>query len=69
LGCGGGGFGVCGGAMLKYKHSAKPDLFYQQLEAEQTAGPKLDMFARVRRDGWDVYGDQVSGSITIRENA
>ena len=51
------------------KHSAKPDLFYQQLEAEQTAGPKLDMFARVRRDGWDVYGDQVSGSITIRENA
>jgi N6-adenosine-specific RNA methylase IME4 len=51
------------------KHSAKPDLFYQQLEAEQTASPKLDMFARVRRDGWDVYGDQVSGSITIRENA
>ena len=51
------------------KHSAKPDLFYQQLEAEHTAGPRLDMFARVQRDGWDVYGDQVSGSITIRENA
>jgi N6-adenosine-specific RNA methylase IME4 len=51
------------------KHSAKPDLFYQQLEAEQTAGPKLDMFARIRRVGWDAYGDEIEGSITIRENA
>ena len=51
------------------KHSAKPDLFYQQLEAEQTAGPKLDMFARVRRVGWDALGDEIDGSITIRETA
>ena len=51
------------------KHSAKPDLFYQQLEAEQTAGPKLDMFARVRRAGWDAFGDEVAESITIRETA
>lgn len=51
------------------KHSAKPDLFYQQLEAEQTAGPKLDMFARVRRVGWDALGDEIDGSITIRETS
>ena len=25
--------------------------------------------ARVRRDGWDAYGDEIEGSITIRENA
>ena len=50
-------------------HSAKPDLFYQQLEAEQTAGPKLDMFARVRRDEWDAFGDEVADSITLRETS
>lgn len=28
-------------------------------------GPYLEMFARVRRPGWDAFGDDVEGSITL----
>lgn len=37
-------------------HSAKPPEFYDIIETNYTRGRKLEMFARQRRDGWDVYG-------------
>lgn len=44
-------------------HSAKPDYFY--LLAENFGEPRLDMFARKRRDGWDAWGDEVESDISI----
>jgi len=40
------------------EHSSKPELFYKIVE-EICAGRKLDYFARKKREGWDVYGDEV----------
>jgi len=40
-------------------HSTKPETFYKMVE-EICEGRKLDYFARKKREGWDVYGDEVS---------
>ena len=39
-------------------HSTKPEKFYEIVE-KICAGRKLDYFARKKREGWDVYGDEV----------
>jgi N6-adenosine-specific RNA methylase IME4 len=39
-------------------HSAKPPEFYAMVEKVSPA-PRIDMFARRERDGWDVWGDEV----------
>jgi N6-adenosine-specific RNA methylase IME4 len=41
-------------------HSTKPESFYKLVE-ETCAGRKLDYFARKKREGWEVYGDEVEG--------
>ena len=41
-------------------HSTKPEIFYKMVE-EICAGRKLDYFARKKREGWDVYGDEING--------
>lgn len=46
-------------------HSAKPNSFYQQI-AEHFKGPRLDVFARQIRDGYDGWGNQY-GSLTVEE--
>jgi N6-adenosine-specific RNA methylase IME4 len=46
-------------------HSAKPDSFYQQI-AEYFEGPRLDVFARQVREGYDGWGNQY-GSLTKNE--
>lgn len=38
-------------------HSAKPDRFYEIVE-QVSPSPRLEMFARRRRVGWDVWGDE-----------
>lgn len=38
-------------------HSAKPDRFYEIVE-QVSPGPRLEMFARRRRVGWDVWGNE-----------
>ncbi len=39
------------------RHSQKPGEFYALVE-RLSPGPRLEMFARNRRDGWDGWGDQ-----------
>lgn len=46
-------------------HSAKPDLLYEQIEKETEARPRLDMFARRAREGWEVFGNEAPGSIEL----
>lgn len=45
-------------------HSQKPELFQDIIETV-TDGPRLEMFARRERAGWDVFGNEVSNSITL----
>lgn len=46
-------------------HSAKPDSFYQQLK-KYFEGPRLDVFSRQVRDGYDGWGNQY-GMLTVGE--
>ena len=40
------------------EHSRKPEEAYERAEA-YVEGPRLDLFARQRRPGWDAWGDQL----------
>jgi N6-adenosine-specific RNA methylase IME4 len=37
-------------------HSAKPAIFYELIEAYFPSLPKIELFARSRRSGWDAWG-------------
>jgi len=39
------------------EHSRKPDEFYNLIEATNI-GPKIELFARYRRIGWDAWGNE-----------
>ncbi len=39
------------------EHSRKPDEFYD-LVRQATPGPRIDMFSREKRDGFEVWGDE-----------
>ena len=42
------------------KHSEKPEIFQTLVEEMYPkAGPRLELFARRPRDGWDVFGNEV----------
>lgn len=41
----------------RLEHSRKPDAFYEMVE-RMSPGPHLEMFARRRRFGWDVWGNE-----------
>jgi N6-adenosine-specific RNA methylase IME4 len=42
----------------KNKHSRKPGLFYEIIESMYPHGPRLELFARGRREGWDSWGNE-----------
>jgi N6-adenosine-specific RNA methylase IME4 len=44
-------------AATRTRHSAKPDQFYEMVE-RVSPGPYLELFARRRRYGWDVWGNE-----------
>jgi N6-adenosine-specific RNA methylase IME4 len=44
-------------AAARTGHSSKPDRFYELVE-RVSPGPYLELFARRRRYGWDVWGDE-----------
>lgn len=42
----------------KTSHSTKPESFYKLVD-KYCVGRKLDYFARKKREGWDVFGDEI----------
>ena len=40
-------------------HSAKPEVFAEMIERLWPNTPKLEMFARKKRDGWESWGNEV----------
>lgn len=45
-------------------HSSKPDEFYALVE-EMSPAPRIDLFARKKRKGWDVWGNEVKSDINL----
>jgi N6-adenosine-specific RNA methylase IME4 len=46
----------------KPQHSAKPEFFLDLIE-QVSPGPRLEMFSRRARLGWDTWGDQALGGV------
>jgi N6-adenosine-specific RNA methylase IME4 len=44
--------------VVKGTHSTKPDIFFERV-IQASAGPRLEMFARKERDGFDVWGNEI----------
>jgi N6-adenosine-specific RNA methylase IME4 len=44
-------------------HSHKPDLFYNYAEA--FGSPRIDLFAKQKREGWDAWGNGVESDIDL----
>jgi N6-adenosine-specific RNA methylase IME4 len=40
-------------------HSRKPDIFYERVR-QASPGPRIAMFERGQRDGFEVWGDEVT---------
>jgi N6-adenosine-specific RNA methylase IME4 len=43
---------------LRTAHSAKPDIFYELIEQYFPTVPKLELYARKSRSGWDAWGNE-----------
>lgn len=48
----------------RMEHSRKPNNIYEY--ADYFGGKKLELFARRQHPGWDVFGNEVEGSIDLR---
>lgn len=46
----------------KREHSEKPDLFYEIVE-KVSQPPRLELFARAPRKGWDTWGNEIDGAM------
>ena len=46
------------------KHSQKPEAFYEIVE-KVSPPPRLELFARHERPGWDVWGNEVNSTIEL----
>lgn len=55
-------------AAPKRRHSEKPDRFYEIVE-RVSPEPRLEMFARRRRVGWDVWGNEAPPESEARTQA
>lgn len=51
---------------MRGRHSAKPTEIRKRIERMFPTQKKLELFAREKVDGWDVWGNEVEGSIPIR---
>jgi N6-adenosine-specific RNA methylase IME4 len=45
-------------------HSVKPEEFYELVEKASPA-PRLELFARRERPGWDVWGNEVESTVAL----
>jgi N6-adenosine-specific RNA methylase IME4 len=41
------------------RHSEKPAAAYELIERAFPALPKIELFARARRDGWEAWGNEI----------
>lgn len=60
-------FGKTGGTWFQWprgRHSEKPADFFRLVESV-SPGPRLEMFARTKRDGWHAWGNEVAKDIEI----
>lgn len=48
----------------KTKHSRKPEAAYTLIESNAPT-PRIELFAREKREGWDVWGNEVKGDIIL----
>jgi len=46
-------------------HSKKPDLFRKIIVAFCGSLPRIELFARQKTEGWDVWGDEVESDINL----
>lgn len=46
------------------KHSKKPDFFYEMIE-KTSPGKRLEMFARQKREGWDIWGNELDNDVEL----
>jgi len=46
------------------EHSQKPEEFFGLIEAAAPS-PRIELFARIRREGWDSWGDELEGGSDI----
>jgi N6-adenosine-specific RNA methylase IME4 len=51
-----------------YKHSLKPEAFLDYIE-QVSPEPRLEMFARRARFGWEYWGDQSLGTVEMPSNS
>jgi N6-adenosine-specific RNA methylase IME4 len=49
------------------KHSEKPEQFREIIDALYPSGGRLELFARSRHEGWEAYGNDVSGNTDALE--
>ena len=49
----------------RQSHSSKPNEVRNRIELMFPTQTKLEMFARSTTDGWDVFGNEVEGSISL----
>lgn len=52
--------GVSGFVEPKGRHSQKPETMRQMIE-KVSYGPRIELFARERHEGWDAWGNEVDG--------
>ena len=48
-------------------HSVKPDIFYERAAATAPGGRYLELFARRKRPGWYVWGNEVESDVQLHE--
>jgi len=53
------------GIRERNKHSKKPDVFRERIMEMFGNLPRIELFARSRTQGWDVFGNEVEGSISL----
>ena len=51
------------------KHSAKPERFYELIEAYFPNLPKIELNARNTRKGWDAWGNEAAPQLAVTDDA
>jgi len=47
------------------RHSAKPEEVRKRIEALMGSVPRIELFARERKEGWDAFGNEVKSDIAL----